>query len=65
MMNSMLKLLKPLLIALVVANLAACTGMRDRRDAQWDPKPGQALFEQLPNWEGKAMRQCGVTTDRC
>ena len=65
MMNSMLKLLKPLLIALVVANLAACAGMRDRRDAPWDPKPGQALHEQLPNWEHKAMRQCGITTDRC
>lgn len=31
----------------------------DRRDAPWDPKPGQALFDQIPNWEGEALRRCG------
>lgn len=66
MTSSMLKRLKMPLIALVVINLTACGGLiRDRRDAPWDPKQGQALHEQLPNWEHKAMRQCGITTDRC
>ncbi len=24
---------------------------RDPRDAAWDPKPGQRLFDQLPAWD--------------
>lgn len=24
---------------------------RDPRDAAWDPKPGQRLFDQLPPWD--------------
>jgi hypothetical protein len=42
-------LLKLLLAALVTANAAGCA-TRDHRDAAWDPRPGTALFEQIPNW---------------
>ena len=42
-------LLKLLLAALVTANSAGCA-TRDPRDAPWDPRPGTALFEQIPNW---------------
>jgi len=45
------QLQKLLLVALVTVNCTACGLMRDRRDAPWDPKPGQALHQQLPNWE--------------
>ena len=42
-------LLKLLLALLVTANAAGCA-TRDLRDAAWDPRPGTALFEQIPNW---------------
>ena len=45
------KMLRLLLLVLCVANCTACGLMRDRRDAPWDPKQGQALHEQLPNWQ--------------
>ena len=34
-----------------------CAGYqpRDPRDAPWDPRPGQTLFDQMPNWQ----QQCG------
>lgn len=54
-----MKLLKLLLIALA-ANLAAgCSVLQDPRDRPWDPKGGRALFEQIPAWDGAALRQCG------
>ena len=32
---------------------------RDRRDAPWDPRPGQGqLFDQLPAWDGAATKIC-------
>ncbi len=34
---------------------------RDPRDAAWDPKPGQRLFDQLPAWD-TAHEQCGGWT---
>jgi len=44
-------LLKLLLAALVTASAAGCANIgRDPRDAPWDPRPGTALFEQIPNW---------------
>lgn len=54
----MLRLL--LLVLLAAASLQGCaiTG-RDYRDAPWDPPPGRALFEQLPNWDDAARRRCG------
>ncbi len=50
-----------LLIALCCASftLGGCA-VRDYRDAPWDPKPGRALFEQLPNWDDAAQRRCGA-----
>lgn len=33
---------------------------RDRRDAPWDPRPGQGqLHDQIPNWDNEAIRRCG------
>ena len=73
-------LLKSLSLAVVVSVLAGCGTVgaelaRDRRDAPWDPPPGRSLFEQLPNWDGEALRRCGAhlrpeqrsvgMTDRC
>ncbi len=50
-----------LLVTLVTASftLSGCA-VRDYRDAPWDPKPGRALFEQLPNWDDAAQRRCGA-----
>lgn len=60
---------------IVVVELTACGSMVDRRDAPWDPRPGQALFEQLPAWHNAAQQRCGAhlrpqqrtqgMTDRC
>ncbi len=52
-----------LLVTLVTASftLGGCAlQLRDYRDAPWDPKPGRALFEQLPNWDDAAQRRCGA-----
>jgi hypothetical protein len=47
-----------LLLTLCV-NLTACTALQqDRRDAPWDPKRGQTLFDQIPNEDGGANRIC-------
>ena len=49
-------------VALLVlsALLAGCVGLRDRRDAPWDPRPEQgSLLDQIPNEEGAAGRRCG------
>jgi hypothetical protein len=66
-------MLKILLAASAVSLLLAGCATRDPRDAAWDPKPGQSLFEQLPNWDNAAerrccghLRQCGPNqTPRC
>jgi hypothetical protein len=44
--------------ASIVLASTGCAGYtpRDPRDAPWDPKPGQTLFDQMPNWQ----YQCGV-----
>ena len=61
-------------VLLIASSVVGCA-THDRRDAPWDPPPGQALFEVLPNWDHKALRQCGGhlrpdqrrpgMTDRC
>ena len=69
---------KTLLTLLIVFAAAASTvgcsvSSRDRRDAAWDPKPGQTLIDQMPNWQGESqsrccghLRQCQVNqTARC
>jgi hypothetical protein len=30
----------------------------DRRDAPWDPKGSQTMFDQIPNWDGGANQRC-------
>lgn len=67
---------KHLFAALAALSLSGCAVFtQDARDAPWDPKPGQALHEQLPNWKNQALRHCGGhlradqrlpgMTDRC
>lgn len=71
--------LKTIALACSILTLVGCATdsqlYRDRRDAAWDPPPGRALFEQLPNWDDEAQRRCGAhlrpeqrrpgMTDRC
>jgi hypothetical protein len=47
-----------LVLASTVLITQGCAGWqpRDPRDAPWDPRPGQTLFDQMPNWQ----YQCGV-----
>jgi hypothetical protein len=34
--------------------------------APWDPKPGQTLFDQIPNTDGEALRICcGRNPTKC
>jgi hypothetical protein len=47
-----------LLLVLVVTS-TGCSVFRDPRDAPWDPKRGQVMFDQIPAWEGGANRVCG------
>jgi len=55
----MLKLRLLVLLALA-ANATGCAELaRDRRDAPWDPRPGQQLSDQIPAWEGAANQLCG------
>ena len=55
-MRTMLKLLSVVLAAASVTGCAVTA--RDGRDAPWDPKPGRALFEQIPAWDGAAGKIC-------
>jgi hypothetical protein len=48
---------KIICLAVSLALLTACA-TQDPRDAPWDPKPGQTLFEQIPAWDGAATRVC-------
>lgn len=53
----------PLVALALVVLLQGCTTIetlgRDRRDAPWDPKPGQGqLMDQIPNNEGSANAIC-------
>jgi hypothetical protein len=62
-----------LLLASTVA--AAGCATHDRRDAPWDPRAPYTLLDVVPNWEHKAVIQCGHhlrekdrrpgMTDRC
>jgi outer membrane biogenesis lipoprotein LolB len=50
-----------LLAALVTACSLTATGCatHDRRDAAWDPRGHRQLMDQIPNWDGAAMKICG------
>ena len=52
-------MLKILLAALLAVSAVGCAELRkDRRDAPWDPKGSQTLYDQIPNEDGGAMRRC-------
>ena len=55
-----------LLLLTLCVSLTACTALQqDRRDAPWDPKAGQTLFDQIPNEDGGANRVCCGHLRRC
>jgi hypothetical protein len=56
-MNTLLRCCTVLALASTVVLATGCAGWqpRDPRDAPWDPRPGQTLFDQMPNWQ----YQCG------
>ena len=52
-----------ILLAVISLQLQGCAQLaaelqRDPRDAAWDPKPGQRLFDQLPAWDNAALIRC-------
>ena len=51
-------MLRLLLLLALGASITTGCAVRDRRDAPWDPRPGQALFDQIPNEDGGANRVC-------
>ena len=58
-----MKLLRLVLLIALAASVTGCSTLvselqRDRRDAPWDPKPGQTLMDQIPNEDGGANRIC-------
>ena len=48
-----------LVFAAAVSTVGCSSVSYDRRDAAWDPRPGQSLLDQIPNWQGEAQRRCG------
>ena len=58
-----------LMLFFVFAAAVASTGCssisHDRRDAAWDPRPGQTLVDQIPNWQGEAARRCCGHLTQC
>jgi hypothetical protein len=57
---TMTKTLLTLLIvfAAAVSTQGCSVSSYDRRDAAWDPKPGQTLIDQIPNWGGESQSRC-------
>ncbi len=63
----MLRLIVLLALCCASLGLQGCALVtQDRRDAPWDPKPGQSMMDQIPPWDGMAakvccghLRQCG------
>jgi hypothetical protein len=52
-----------ILLIITAVSLQACAAVhgelsRDPRDAAWDPRPGQQLFDQIPAWDGAANKIC-------
>jgi len=47
-----------LLIAFAAVSSTGCA-THDRRDAAWDPKPGETLLDQIPNEISASRRCCG------
>ena len=51
--------MKQLALVLLCCTLLAGCRTWDRRDAPWDPRSGEALFDQIPNETGGAAKRCG------
>ena len=48
-------------IAMVLSlMLGACGGIQYSKDRPYDPnfEQGETLFDQIPNWEGEALKVC-------
>ena len=54
-----------LVFAAAVSTQGCSVSSYDRRDAAWDPKPGQSLIDQIPNWDGEAQRRCCGHLPQC
>jgi Ni/Co efflux regulator RcnB len=54
------RMMRLLLSLVLAASTVAATGCaaKDRRDAAWDPRGGQQLIDQTPNWDGAAGKKC-------
>lgn len=50
---------KLLVTSLLVCAASGCGLLRDPRNTPWDPPHGRTLTEQIPNWDGEALRVCG------
>lgn len=46
------------IVAAVALQLTGCASY-SIYDTPWDPRPGRAMFTQIPNWEGEANLKCG------
>ena len=54
-----MRMLQKLLLLVLVANATGCAYIaQDRRDAPWDPRPGQSLMDQIPPWDSAASKIC-------
>jgi hypothetical protein len=61
-----MKILHIALLVTLAASSTGCANLRqDPRDAAWDPKGSQQLFDQIPNWEGGANKVCCGHLRRC
>lgn len=52
---------KTVVLLLIVFAAAVSTqgcATHDPRDAAWDPRPGQTLIDQIPNWPSEALTRC-------
>jgi hypothetical protein len=52
-------------VLLTLAAISTGCASRDPRDAPWDPKPGRALHEQLPNWDHPMGKQPCYNPNGC
>lgn len=61
----MLRVCVLIALVLVAVNTAGCTVLStDPRNAPWDPRHPNQMFDQIPAWQGGALRQCcGWRTD--
>ena len=53
------KHIRTVVLAVSLLVLQACSGLYNR-DTPYDPdfSRGEQLFDQIPNWEGEALKRC-------